>query len=111
MKKQAQIADFNWRMARESGTEICKSLLWASFFIITPTLKFSKDREQAVLHGLRSGANNELLSHENPSSLLQESPQKNYSVRRIVRGYGRAYSQAMKVALNFPTFRAGAGVR
>lgn len=33
----------------------------------------------------------------------------NYRLRRIVRSEGPAYSEPMNVALNFPTFRAGAG--
>ena len=44
-------------------------------------------------------------------SLLQESPQKNYRIGRIVDQAFPAYSLDMKVALNFPTFRAGAGKR
>jgi hypothetical protein len=35
----------------------------------------------------------------------------NYRLRRIVDLDGPAYSQPMNVALNFPTFRAGAGAR
>jgi hypothetical protein len=45
------------------------------------------------------------------SFLLQESPEANYRVRRIVGVTGTAYSRLMKVALNFPTFRAGAGAK
>ena len=43
------------------------------------------------------------------SSLLQESPETKYRFRRIVTAMASAYSLAMNVALNFPTFRAGAG--
>ena len=42
------------------------------------------------------------------SSLLQESPETNYRFCRIVGLTAPAYSQRMNVALNFPTFRAGA---
>jgi len=35
----------------------------------------------------------------------------NYRLRRIVGVAASAYSQPMNVALNFPTFRAGADAR
>jgi hypothetical protein len=52
-----------------------------------------------------------IYSLHTTSSLLQESPQMNYRFRRIVGLEGAAYSQPMNVALNFPTFRAGAGAK
>src|SRR4051812_36548454 len=59
--------------------------------------------------GGMSASQQEIYPQRFTSSLLQESPHTKYRFRRIVAVVPPAYSQPMNVALNFPTFRAGAG--